>query len=232
MLSEEEIDNLEITVPPSFNGFDKRAGAEIYFRNLPHWRQQGATYFVTFRTLDSIPDDVWSTMKEDVESWKVELASDPENPVLLGEYRIFRRRFQARVEKILGDSRGACLLRNPELRKEVISALHFYRSGNEDSKVQPLYELFGAVVMPNHVHLAIRPLGNNSLEDCLGRIKSWSARQINEKIQGKGSFWMEESFDHIIRDESNYVKTIRYILKNPVKAGLREDEYYLYSLDL
>ena len=30
----------------------------VYERNLPHWRQEGGTYFVTFRLADSLPASV------------------------------------------------------------------------------------------------------------------------------------------------------------------------------
>ncbi len=220
------------------------AGATIYVRNLPHWRQPGATYFVTFRTWDSIPEATWELMNKEAIDWERRLAKRQNDESLLKEYRIFRRRFQTRIEAILGKCHGACLLRDPDYRMEVTKALEFYvtrasrsaqcvgtaaRTGRPElprSKV-PQYDLDAFVVMPNHVHLAIRPLPGFELEDILGRIKSYSARQIHEKLGATGRFWMEESFDHIIRDEANYVKTIRYILKNPIKANLKEQEYTL-----
>ena len=38
----------------------------IYRRHMPHWRQDGATYFVTIRLADSIPETVvaqWNEMR-------------------------------------------------------------------------------------------------------------------------------------------------------------------------
>lgn len=40
---------------PEFYGLDRLKPVTVYRRSLPHWRQDGATYFVTFRLQDSIP---------------------------------------------------------------------------------------------------------------------------------------------------------------------------------
>ena len=42
--------------PPGFRGLDPNKSLRIYTRHLPHWRQDGATYFVTFRLADSLPE--------------------------------------------------------------------------------------------------------------------------------------------------------------------------------
>ncbi len=53
MLVDEE-DSVEI--PAGFRGLDPDLEVRIYRRGLPRWRQEGATYFVTFRLVDSLPD--------------------------------------------------------------------------------------------------------------------------------------------------------------------------------
>lgn len=60
-----------------------------------------------------------------------------------------------------------------------------------------------------------------ALPKILQSIKKFSARKSNDVLQKKGNeFWQEESYDHIVRDEREFENTIRYILYNPVKAGL------------
>ena len=44
-----------LTAPPGFQGLCADEEVTIYVRHLPHWRQPGATYFVTFRLHDSLP---------------------------------------------------------------------------------------------------------------------------------------------------------------------------------
>jgi hypothetical protein len=43
-----------LTAPPGFRGLRSDEGVTVYVRHLPHWRQRGATYFVTFRLADSL----------------------------------------------------------------------------------------------------------------------------------------------------------------------------------
>ena len=68
-----EIDELHVPIPESFQGFDTYGELKTYSRNLPHWRQDGATYFVTFRTADSIPETVSREMHAEAEDWKIRL---------------------------------------------------------------------------------------------------------------------------------------------------------------
>src|SRR5687768_14911026 len=48
-------DNWNLLPPPGFQGLRDDVPVTIYQRHLPHWRQEGATYFVTFRLADSLP---------------------------------------------------------------------------------------------------------------------------------------------------------------------------------
>jgi len=53
-------------------------------------------------------------------------------------------------------------------------------------------------------------------------IKGISAREANKILGRKGSFWQSESFDHIVRDEDELNRIVKYVIYNPVKAGLVE----------
>jgi REP element-mobilizing transposase RayT len=96
---------------------------------------------------------------------------------------------------------------------------------------QKIIDLEAAVVMPNHVHAIFRIFGSNNLSRVLQRIKGRSARQLNRAMRRTGSVWIEESFDHIIRDETELSEKIEYIRNNPARSGLedRSGEYrWLY----
>ncbi len=54
---------------PHFRPFNPRGPLRNYVRNLPHWRQPGATYFVTFRLIDSIPSRVLAIWHEERNHW-------------------------------------------------------------------------------------------------------------------------------------------------------------------
>jgi hypothetical protein len=49
--------------------FDSEADFQVYRRKLPHWRQAGVTYFVTFRLADSLPTQKLATLKEEKKRW-------------------------------------------------------------------------------------------------------------------------------------------------------------------
>jgi len=81
-------------------------------------------------------------------------------------------------------------------------------------------DLDAGVVMPDHVHLILRPLKNEKLGRVLHLIKGRSARQVNRLLTRRGLLVMDESFDHIIRNDVVEENKIVYINQNPVKNGL------------
>jgi|SRR5579862_1231089 len=87
-----------------------------------------------------------------------------------------------------------------------------------------LFELLGIVVMPDHVHLALKPLVTADGPVCIPRmmqaIKSTSAHRINRELGHRGTVWQQESFDRALRREEELDRKIDYMLENPVRAGL------------
>ena len=51
-------------------------------------------------------------------------------------------------------------------------------------------------------------------------IKGGSSHEINKILNRKGTFWQEENFDTYIRNKKHQENVIKYILNNPIKAGL------------
>jgi REP element-mobilizing transposase RayT len=58
-------------------------------------------------------------------------------------------------------------------------------------------------------------------------LKRHTARQANMILGRKGAFWQDESYDRVIRDHEEYIRTANYVLENPVKADLvaQRDEW-------
>jgi hypothetical protein len=54
-------------------------------------------------------------------------------------------------------------------------------------------------------------------------IKGASARQINERRRTSGTVWQNESFDRIMRNQSELDEKVQYIVNNPVKRELVND---------
>jgi REP element-mobilizing transposase RayT len=91
------------------------------------------------------------------------------------------------------------------------------------------YSLHAWVVMPNHVHLLMTPLGDVS--KLLQKLKGGSALKANEQLGLRGKqFWQRESYDRLVRDSEEFRRVENYIIQNPVKAGLvTSPELYRWS---
>jgi REP element-mobilizing transposase RayT len=85
------------------------------------------------------------------------------------------------------------------------------------------YHLAAAVVMPDHVHLLLKPLAGFSLSRIMKGVKGASSNRLNEQRGTRGSLWQDESWDRIVRDAEEFDEKLIYMLNNPVKAGLCGD---------
>ena len=89
-----------------------------------------------------------------------------------------------------------------------------------------------ALVMPDHLHLIFNLLhdarGNDfSLAQVMKGIKGVSAHGINQLFHRSGQVWLDESFDHVMRESEDWPSTFEYVCDNPVRNGLvtRADDY-------
>ena len=64
------VGSLNLPLPLGFRGLDPDLPIALYHRNLPHWRQTGATYFVTFRQADALPQEKLRWLKRLREEWE------------------------------------------------------------------------------------------------------------------------------------------------------------------
>lgn len=211
-----------------FELFDPKADFQITAgSNLPHWYQPGVTYFVTFRTDDSIPAEVsrrWYAernhwleqqgIQTTDERWRAQFEALP-----LVQRKCFHETFSRQYMENLDKGWGACVLRQSELSKIIAdSLLHFDGSR---------YHLGDFVVMPNHVHLLVCLLGEtNILKQCYSW-KKFTAGKINRVLGTSGRFWQEESFDHLVRSPEQFEAIQRYISENP--KLLKQGEYHLHQ---
>ncbi len=192
-----------------FQGFDPRGEIEIKRRHLPHWEQKGVTYFVTFRLVDAVPETVLAEWRDERERW---LKFHP-RPWDWKTSREYLRLFEENREEWLDRGDGSCLLRDASLAGVVQDALlHFHGER---------YVLDDFVIMPNHVHLLVKPLGDHSLGEILRSWKSFTAKTINQLAGREGALWMAESFDTIVRDLEHLAAAREYIARNPEKARLQ-----------
>jgi 5-methyltetrahydrofolate--homocysteine methyltransferase len=99
------------------------------------------------------------------------------------------------------------------------------------------YELYAACVMPDHIHLLFEPQIKEqdaegrtvfwSLTKILHEIKSTTAHKINNAAGTRGAVWEKESFDRLVRSESDLHEKFRYICRNPWNSAVaKPDEDY------
>lgn len=194
---------------------------EIYRRNLPHIQPPGATLFVTFRLADSLPRHVLEALyRESEERLTIKLVS-PTTPELHKQtFYNEQKRLFADIDQFLDNTQtGPHWLKETAVAQMVVDSLH-YRHGK-------VYDLDTFCLMSNHVHILFTPLEKengryHSLSSIMHSLKLFAANQANDILQRRGAFWQHESYDHFVRDEAELQRIRRYILQNPVQAGLVE----------
>ena len=76
------------------------------------------------------------------------------------------------------------------------------------------------VIMPDHVHWLVT-LSAGSLDGLVARAKSRSAREINDLRSTQGTpVWQRGFHDHALRRDEDVREVARYIVGNPVRAGI------------
>jgi putative transposase len=93
------------------------------------------------------------------------------------------------------------------------------------------YNVYGYCLMPDHLHLILRPIGSFSISFIMKMIKGSFARRMN-KLRGRtGSQWQRKFYDEAIRSEKQLLQQLDYMHQNPVTAGLVEDvkDYFFSS---
>ncbi|WP_369958761.1 transposase [Pseudomonas benzenivorans] len=77
------------------------------------------------------------------------------------------------------------------------------------------------VLMPDHLHWLIQ-LQQGSLQQLMQQLKSRSAISLNEIMGGTGPVWQKGYHDRAIRQDEDLRAVARYIVANPLRAGLVE----------
>lgn len=80
-------------------------------------------------------------------------------------------------------------------------------------------EVWTYCLMPNHVHLVAVPTTEVGLARPLGEAHHRYALYVNRRHEWRGHLW-QERFSSFPMDEPHLLAAVRYILLNPVRAGL------------
>lgn len=193
-------------------------------RALPHWVQEGRTYFVTFRLADSMPREKREQIEAQRDAWMhakgLQSLDEIEN-LSEDDRKEYHRIFTAKIHDLLDAGYGSCVLSEPENAQVVSSALLFF-DGNR-------VETLAFVVMPNHVHVLACPIPPHTLSDLLHSWKRHTSREINKRQGTSGTLWLDENFDHIVRSPEQLKRFRNYIRDNPKKAHLPTGTFLHYD---
>ena len=247
-------------------------------RKLPHKQLAGSVLFATWRLSFDLPASILKALKEqqtqqNLFSTAAEGATEAYSGIPEDEQN-HDPNFQ-----LYDDLIGKYNLREHNLSCEPYLSIIKQVIHHDDNLK---YDLYAYCIMPNHVHMVLKPLtvmahascaegsrgdchydsasspshvlcADGSRGDChhgtviahascadnanpvqpqaqyhkitkiTRDIKSISAHKINQALHRSGNLWMAESYDHIIRTEPELIKTLEYVICNPVKAGLVDE---------
>ncbi len=78
------------------------------------------------------------------------------------------------------------------------------------------------VLMPDHAHWLLQLDEKDTLSEVVNRLKSASARLANRALSRSGALWERAFHDHALRSEEDIRGVARYVVSNPLRAGLVE----------
>ena len=209
-------------VPPALFVYNPAVTTIRSRGKLPHWEDNCAIYFVTFRLADSLPQSILKRFefeRQDI----VRTAKAAGRALTLIERQRLQTLFSEQIERNLDSGAGQCLFSNPAAADIVAETLCHFGGVR--------YRIYAWCVMPNHVHTLFRLLGDHVLDEVLHSWKSYSAKKVAAHFRRSGRIWQREYYDHLIRSEKEFYRTIAYILDNPKKARLQNWRWVGIGLD-
>jgi putative transposase len=194
---------------------------DFYRRHLPHIQPPGATLFVTFRLANSLPAEVLEKLEAERVATETAINQIADIDEKRRQKDIEQRKRFGKWDNALDQAQnGDFYLREASVAEVVASSIRYH-----DGK---WFDGVAYCIMPNHVHFVFTPLEKNkgqeySLSEIMHNIKRNSVKQANSILGRTGSFWQHENYDHFARNNAELERIVKYVLYNPVKAGLVED---------
>ncbi len=189
----------------------------LYKRKLPHYQPRQSVFFVTFRLDFPIPEKYLLSYQNLKEGLRAQYGSTAESP---DSKALIQKRLFAYTDSVYHEyDCGRNICAHPELATMI-----------RDS-ILDLHEaecfLYAFTLMPNHVHMLIRPLMQEGkpvqISKIMQQLKGSTARAANLMLNRTGHFWNREYYDHWVRNQQELVNVIRYIRDNPLQAGLTKN---------
>ena len=87
------------------------------------------------------------------------------------------------------------------------------------------YAVSAFVVMDDHCHVLFAPHEGFDFSAIIHTWKSFTSNQLQRKLGRKGSIWMQEYFDRIVRDDDEFRQKAEYIITNPQRRWPEVNDY-------
>jgi REP element-mobilizing transposase RayT len=89
-----------------------------------------------------------------------------------------------------------------------------------DPALLPGARMLAWVLMPDHAHWLLQLGETEPLRRVVARLKTISAERVNECKGRAGPVWSRAYHDRALRDDEDTATVARYIIANPLRAGL------------
>ena len=113
-----------------------------------------------------------------------------------------------------GNNRQPCFFADEDYR--------IYLDYLAESAARHECQIHAYVLMTNHVHLLVTPLGEHSIAHMMQRLGQRYVRKINVKYRRSGTLWEGRYKASLVESESYLLTCMRYIELNPVRAAMVE----------
>jgi len=113
----------------------------------------------------------------------------------------------------------------------LVENIDVLRTAFKLSKKKYTYQIEGIVILPDHLHLIIRPKVATEYSKIIRHIKRSFVYGLDQETKaqakaeishakyhrGHAGIWQERFYEHTIRDEKDWLEKMEYIKYNPIK---------------
>ncbi|TAF34702.1 MAG: transposase [Cytophagales bacterium] len=191
-----------------------RPNPVLFDTQLAMVERKGLTLFVTYRLNHSIPLATLDKLRQEYEADESAIVlrytdQDQKKEELYKAQKRYFGKFDAYLDQ----------QKEPKYKLTEAKMCDFLMEGIH-KMADSYFDLWAFVVMPNHVHL-LMSIAHAEVPffDILQQHKRLTTLFAQRLYQEKFKLWAHESYDHLVRDQGEFERIVRYMMNNPIKAG-------------
>ena len=118
-----------------------------------------------------------------------------------------------------------------QARRKVLANAETFDAVRRTIRQLNKWRVLAAVVMPDHIHLIVSPMGDRGLS--VGDFSHGFKRALRKTLKRQNWQWQRGCFDRLLRSDENLTSKWTYVQDNPVRHGLvKKAEDWPYYLDV